>query len=180
MSVSDAPEDSGTGAPRQSYNFAPGYFGVVYRADTPDYGAGPRRDAAHSDDACKEGTGGKEQTTYKLQSMKWGLVPSWSKRNPDYSSMLKTINCRSDSLLSSGGMWASMKSRKRCIVIAQGFFEWLKTGPKDKLPHYVKRKDDQVMCFAGLWDCVQYNGQFQFHLSRRPPELLACHSNAIQ
>ncbi|KAL1836594.1 hypothetical protein VTK73DRAFT_5015 [Phialemonium thermophilum] len=30
-------------APRQSYNFAPGYFGIVYRADTPDWGAGPAR-----------------------------------------------------------------------------------------------------------------------------------------
>ncbi len=158
MPVSEAPEDSGSDAPRQSYNFAPGYFGVVYRADTPDFGAGPRRDTVHADNAGSSVTDGSEQTTYRLQSMKWGLVPSWSKRNPDYASMLKTINCRSDSLLSPGGLWASMKSRKRCIVIAQGFFEWLKTGPKDKLPHYVKRKDNQVMCFAGLWDCVQYDG----------------------
>ncbi|EOO03068.1 putative duf159 domain-containing protein [Phaeoacremonium minimum UCRPA7] len=79
--------------------------------------------------------------------MKWGLIPFWTKRNPDYGSMLKTINCRDDSLAMAGGMWASMKGRKRCIVIAQGFYEWLKVG-KDKVPHFVKRKDGHLMCFA--------------------------------
>lgn len=52
-----------------------------------------------------------------------------------------------------------MKKGKRCIVIAQGFYEWLKKqGSKEKIPHYTKRKDGQLMCFAGLWDCVQYEG----------------------
>lgn len=52
-----------------------------------------------------------------------------------------------------------MKKGKRCIVIAQGFYEWLKkNGAKEKIPHYTKRKDGQLMCFAGLWDCVQYEG----------------------
>ncbi|OAA53034.1 DDHD domain protein [Cordyceps fumosorosea ARSEF 2679] len=154
MPVGDAPDDDGNDAPRQSYNFAPGYYGAVYRADTPDHGAGPAPPGAadgiqHQDDG---------KFSYKIQSMKWGLIPFWSKRNPDYASMLKTINCRSDSLSNPGGMWATMKARKRCVVIAQGFYEWLKTGPKDKLPHYVKRTDGQLLCFAGLWDCVQYDG----------------------
>jgi putative SOS response-associated peptidase YedK len=88
--------------------------------------------------------------------MKWGLVPFWTKRNPDYSSVIKTINCRDDSLAQNGGMWNTMKARKRCLVIAQGFYEWLKVGPKEKVPHYVKRKDGKLMCLAGLWDCVRY------------------------
>ncbi len=52
-----------------------------------------------------------------------------------------------------------MKGRKRCIVVAQGFYKWLKPGgpgSKEKIPHFVKRKDGKLMCFAGLWDCVQY------------------------
>jgi putative SOS response-associated peptidase YedK len=88
--------------------------------------------------------------------MKWGLVPFWTKRNPDYSSVMKTINCRDDSLAQNGGMWNTMKARKRCLVIAQGFYEWLKVGPKEKVPHFVKRKDGKLMCLAGLWDCVRY------------------------
>jgi putative SOS response-associated peptidase YedK len=56
-----------------------------------------------------------------------GLVPFWTKRNPDYGSKMKTINCRDDSLIEDRGMWTTMKKKKRCIVIAQGFFEWLKS-----------------------------------------------------
>lgn len=186
MPVWDAPADEGDGAPRQSYNFAPGYHGIVYRADVPDWGAGPRREAkakaskgakAADEDALTQTeavphdepveteTGGESEsgeTHYKLQSMKWGLIPFWTKRNPDYGAVMKTINCRDDSLAQAGGMWSSMKGRKRCIVVAQGFYEWLKSG-KDKMPHFVKRKDGRLMCFAGLWDCVQYEGKWPFH-----------------
>lgn len=179
MDVYDAPADEGDGAPRQSYNFAPGYHGIVYRADVPDYGAGPRREAKSKSgkssiknaataeaeipaETTKETADtaddaqSSEGTHFKLQSMKWGLIPFWTKRNPDYGAMMKTINCRSDSLSQTGGMWSSMKGRKRCVIIAQGFYEWLKTGPRDKSPHFVKRKDGKLMCFAGLWDCVRY------------------------
>lgn len=158
MPVADAPEDEGDNAPRRTFNFAPGYHGLVYRADTSDRGAGSHH---HSDTTRTAGAEQPSETetteaTYKLQSMKWGLIPFWTKRNPDYGTIMKSINCRDDSLSTPGGMWSSMKARKRCIVIAEGFFEWLKTGPKNKLPHYIKRRDGQLMCFAGLWDCVEY------------------------
>lgn len=72
---------------------------------------------------------------------------------------MRTINCRDDSLIENRGMWNTMKQRKRCIVVAEGFYEWLKkNNGKEKLPHFVKRKDGQLMCLAGLWDCVQYEG----------------------
>ena len=72
---------------------------------------------------------------------------------------MKTINCRDDSLIENRGMWNTMKQRKRCIVVAEGFYEWLKkNNGKEKIPHFTKRKDDQLMCFAGLWDMVQYEG----------------------
>lgn len=189
--VSEAPPTQRQqGAPRQSYNFCPGYHGVVYRAEVPDWGAGPRRRGRGGGDGDGGGDGededtreheqqtpspakdhhhrpndstanDKEELRYKLQSMKWGLIPFWTKRNPDYGSMLKTINCRDDSLSQQGGMWASMKARKRCVVVAQGFYEWLKKdGVKEKIPHYVKRKDGKLMCMAGLWDVVQYDGEF--------------------
>ncbi|KAF4999704.1 hypothetical protein FGRMN_2269 [Fusarium graminum] len=158
MEVDETPEDTGDGAPRHTYNFAPGSQGVVYRANTSDQGTGQETHHHNSkaSDATKHAHA-NDHTKFGLQSMKWGLIPSWTKRNPDFGSMLKTINCRDDSLGSPGGLWASMKARKRCVVIAQGFYEWLKVG-KDKLPHYVKRKDGHLMCFAGLWDCVQYEG----------------------
>ncbi|KAG6030156.1 hypothetical protein E4U41_000167 [Claviceps citrina] len=158
----DEPSPSGGAhAPRQSYNFAPGYHGVVYRADTPDWGAGPG--PGPGPDGAVPAPPPAQQPKkhrYKLQTMKWGLVPSWTKRNPDYRTLMRTINCRDDSLASPGGLWASMKGRKRCVVLAQGFYEWLKTGPREKQPHFVRRKDGRLMCFAGLWDCVRYEGSW--------------------
>ncbi|ESZ90473.1 hypothetical protein SBOR_9145 [Sclerotinia borealis F-4128] len=175
MPVGEAPDDEGAGAPRQSYNFAPGYHGIVYRANVPDWGAGPRQHKqagadehgtedrsateleAAEPDVIEQEKRANETVHYKLQSMKWGLIPFWTKRNPDYGSMMKTINCRDDSLIENRGMWNTMKQKKRCIIIAEGFYEWLKNG-KEKVPHYIKRKDGQLMCMAGLWDVVQYEG----------------------
>ncbi|QBZ63527.1 hypothetical protein PoMZ_05209 [Pyricularia oryzae] len=152
------------GQPRQSYNFAPGYYGVVYRADTPDWGAGPRKgEDEDKDDSDQEQSPSTDQPHYKLQAMKWGLIPFWTKRNPDYSSMMKTINCRDDSLAANGGMWNTMKARKRCIVIAEGFYEWLKVGPKERVPYYIKRKDGGLLLLAGLWDCVKYENDDRKH-----------------
>ncbi|CEJ92200.1 hypothetical protein VHEMI07866 [[Torrubiella] hemipterigena] len=158
MPVGESPGDDTGASPRSTYNFAPGYFGLVYRAND----SGSQSDAKESTGSTDSLTTGPQDntrtTSYKMQSMKWGLIPSWTKRNPNYSTMLKTINCRDDSLATPGGMWSSMKAHKRCIVLAQGFFEWLQVGPKSKVPHYVKRKDGRLMCIAGLWDSVQYEG----------------------
>lgn len=173
MPADDVPDDDNDRI-RQSYNFAPGYHGLIYRADTPDSGAGSQDHDNEKDDTAEpspkraktshatshsvDGLATKE-TKYKIQAAKWGLVPFWTKRAPDYSSQMRTINCRDDSLIENRGMWNTMKQRKRCIVVAEGFYEWLKkNNGKEKLPHFVKRKDGELMCFAGLWDCVQYEG----------------------
>lgn len=153
MQVDEAPDDDQV---RETYNFAPGYYGAVYRAEPSDHRHGNQQadSADHQTD--------EPNTKYKLQSMKWGLVPFWTKRQPDYGSLMRTINCRDDSLVEDRGMWTSMKRRKRCVVVCQGFYEWLKKGPggKEKVPHFVKRRDGELMCFAGLWDCVSYEGIF--------------------
>ena len=164
MPVAEAPDDADV---RETYNFAPGHHGLVYRADVPDHGPDSRphdndqlpRDEKNQTDVPSIQLGDPKETRYKLQAMKWGLIPFWTKRNPDYGTVMKTINARADSLAGKGGMWTTMKHRKRCIVVAQGFYEWLKkNGGKEKIPHFVKRQDEQLMCFAGLWDCVQYEG----------------------
>lgn len=166
MPVDEAPEDSEV---RETFNFAPGNYGVVYRTNTSDHGyidAGVQdAEIAHepSEEQMEEAHQDhvqEKKLKHKLQSMKWGLVPFWTKRQPDYGSLMRTINCRDDSLIEDRGMWTTMKRRKRCVVICQGFYEWLKKGPggKEKIPHFVKRKDGGLMCLAGLWDCVTYEG----------------------
>lgn len=164
--VDDIPDDDQF---RESYNFAPGNFGIVYRADTA--GQGHHEHEAHDDDeeqhenegqeSKSQQGGGKGEPRYIIQPMKWGLIPFWTKRNPDYGSLMKTINCREDSLVEDRGMWTTMKRKKRCVVVCQGFYEWLRKGPggKERVPYFVKRKDGGLMCFAGLWDCVRYEGR---------------------
>ena len=73
-------EDDGDHAPpRQSYNFAPGYHGLVYREDVPDWGAGPRHHKAGEGEMASEDEAGTLEKVvsgdvhYKLQSMKWGM-----------------------------------------------------------------------------------------------------------
>lgn len=78
MPVADAPDDDEA---RQTYNFAPGYHGLVYRADVPDSGAGNRHqrqhrdneDEATADDGIPPQIEEPKETRYKLQAMKWGV-----------------------------------------------------------------------------------------------------------
>ncbi|EPE03096.1 hypothetical protein F503_08710 [Ophiostoma piceae UAMH 11346] len=135
-----------------TYNFAPGFHGIVIRP-VRDFKASGKTGTKDIKDTDK-----CEGPRYQLQVMKWGLVPSWMRRRPDYSSMLKTINCRSDSLASGSGMWAGLRSRKRCIVVASGFYEWLNKGPKERVPHYIRRRDGLPLLMAGLWDRVVFDG----------------------
>lgn len=170
MDVDEWPDDDQV---RQTYNFAPGTTGLVYRAVGPERESGRGHDDNASGPAETAGTSSPPEastaaattitttptTKHKLQPMRWGLIPHWTKRAPDYASQMRTINARDDSLAQSGGLWNTMKQRKRCIVVCEGFYEWLKkNGGRDKQPHFVKRKDGQLMCFAGLWDRVRYEG----------------------
>lgn len=160
MPVDEAPEDDEI---RETYNFAPGNIGAIYRADTPNYNVEAHHDKELelTDTTEPESREKDTRIQYKLQGMKWGLVPFWAKRQPDYGSLMRTINCRDDSLIEDRGMWTSMKRKKRCVVVCQGYYEWLKRGPggKEKIPHYTRRKDEDLMYLAGLWDCVTYEGK---------------------
>ena len=85
--------------------------------------------------------------TRHLDLLKWGLIPSWAK-DPSIGS--KMINARSETVHEKRAFRSALKSR-RCIIPANGFYEWQEVGGKKK-PLYVKIKDDGPMVFAGLWD----------------------------
>ncbi|KAI0742758.1 hypothetical protein C8Q80DRAFT_1190615 [Daedaleopsis nitida] len=90
-----------------------------------------------------------------LHTMRWGIVPHYVKHEDP---TLKTINARCEALIEEPrGMWASIKGRKRCAVVCQGYYEWLKKG-KERLPHFTKHADGRLMLLAGLWDCVVLEG----------------------
>lgn len=94
-----------------------------------------------------------------IDCMKWGLVPHWTEAPPTHGSLLNTINARDDKVVEPRGLWSTVKGKRRCIILCEGFFEWLNKG-KDKIPHFTKRTgaDEPLMCLAGLWDSVTYKG----------------------
>ncbi|GAA5933929.1 hypothetical protein JCM10213_008475 [Rhodosporidiobolus nylandii] len=95
---------------------------------------------------------------YELDLLVWGLIPHWFREPP--TAGLSTINAQCESVFEGKPSWRGPREDKRCVVVAQGFFEWLTKG-KDKVPHFIKRKDGKLMVFAGLWDHCDYKGAFQ-------------------
>ncbi len=80
----------------------------------------------------------------RLGTMRWGLVPSWS---ADPSSGPRPINARAESLLERPA-FADAVVRRRCIVAADGFYEW----DADRRPVHLGSPDGAPLAFAAVWD----------------------------
>ncbi|HEX5094882.1 MAG TPA: SOS response-associated peptidase [Acidimicrobiia bacterium] len=111
----------------------------------PDYNVTPRADVPVV--AVSRG----ERT---LDLVRWGLVPSWAK---DLSIGDKLINARADTVASKPAYKRAFVKR-RCIVPADGFYEWKElaapagTKKKVKQPYFIRRRDGEPLAFAGLWE----------------------------
>ena len=82
-----------------------------------------------------------------LDLLKWGLLPSWAKAP---ATAQRPINARAETVAISG-MFRRAFAQRRCLVPAEAFYEWRKTGGP-KVPYAFARKDRQPMAFAGLWE----------------------------
>jgi len=80
--------------------------------------------------------------------MRWGLIPYWAK---DASIGLKTINAMSETAAVKPVFRDAFKYR-RCLIPADGFYEWKKIGPKQKQAYNFGTLQGSVFAFAGLWD----------------------------
>jgi putative SOS response-associated peptidase YedK len=79
----------------------------------------------------------------------WGLIPFWAK-DPSIGSRM--INARSETLAEKNSFKNPYK-RRRCLVLADGFYEWAKvSGQKTKQPYYFRLEDGAPFAFAGLWE----------------------------
>lgn len=83
-----------------------------------------------------------------MRPMTWGLIPRWTK--PGEKPKVTPINARSETLTEKP-MFRSLITSRRCVVPANGFYEWQR-HEKGKQPFYITRDDDQPMLFAGLYD----------------------------
>lgn len=75
------------------------------------------------------------------------VLHRWFKEPPNAG--LSTINAQCESVFEGKPSWRGPRENKRCVVIAQGFYEWLQKG-KEKIPHFVKRKDGKLMAFGAF------------------------------
>ena len=81
------------------------------------------------------------------QFLRWGLVPFWAK---DLKIGYRMINAKAETLAERSAFRNAFKKR-RCLVIADGFFEWRKEG-KEKIPTYIFLKSREPFASAGLWE----------------------------
>jgi putative SOS response-associated peptidase YedK len=82
-----------------------------------------------------------------ISLLSWGLVPSYAK---DAKGAARMINARAETVATSGA-FASSFAKRRCLVPADGWYEWVKLGPKEKQAYFMTPRDGGIVAFAGLW-----------------------------
>jgi putative SOS response-associated peptidase YedK len=84
----------------------------------------------------------------KMGFLRWGLIPPFAK---DMSIGHKMINARSETLLEKPSFRTAYK-KKRCLIIADSFYEWKRLDDKKKIPMRIKLKSEELFAMAGLWE----------------------------
>lgn len=90
---------------------------------------------------------GDESAARTLDTFEWGLIPHWAK---DPTIGAKMINARAETVYEKPSFKTSL-IRRRCIIPADGFYEWDKISGS-RQPFHFRRKDGELFGFAGLWD----------------------------
>ena len=90
----------------------------------------------------------EDHGTVEVRGMNWGLIPKWTK--PGERPKVAPINARSETLTEKP-MFRSLVKYRRCVVPANGFYEWKRTAD-GKQPYYIEPATGQLMLFAGLFD----------------------------
>jgi putative SOS response-associated peptidase YedK len=112
-----------------------------------------------------------DESTRRVRSMRWGLVPPWVKAavdgSPDTKKGPLLINARAETVTSSPAFRNSAKS-KRCLVPMDGWYEW-KGDKGAKTPFYMYGGDGEMLFMAGLWSTWRPKGA-----PKDAPPLLSC------
>ena len=112
---------------------------------TPSYNVAPTQEVA----AVLE-----EDEKRKLETFRWGLIPSWAK---DPAIGNKTINARAETVPEKPSFRSAFK-RRRCLIVADGFYEWKKADGGAKQPYHIRMEDSSPFAFAGLWETWDGDG----------------------
>ncbi|MGA8978961.1 MAG: SOS response-associated peptidase [Pedococcus sp.] len=128
-------------------------------AGAPDWNLAPSKQApvilSRAPRDTDESYAAEQGAVRQLRLLTWGLVPSWSK---DLKIGMRMINARAESVLEKGS-FAKAAASRRCLVPAQGWYEWQKSpvatdakGNPRKQPFFIHRADGDVVAFAGLYE----------------------------
>jgi len=85
-------------------------------------------------------------------AMRWGLIPSWAK-----DKKTPFINARADTAATKPAFRSAFKKR-RCLIVADGYYEWKKLDAKTKQPHLFRLKSGDPFTFAGIWETWKGEG----------------------
>lgn len=119
----------------------------------PDYNVAPTKPVYAVLTRAQRGEEGEpaKDVARELRVIRWGLVPFWAK-DPAIGSRL--INARVETV-DAKPSFRSAFAKRRCLLPADGFYEWLKVddqGKARKQPYYIHRADGGVLAFAGLYE----------------------------
>ncbi|WP_286231985.1 SOS response-associated peptidase [Neobacillus mesonae] len=84
----------------------------------------------------------------RMGYLKWGLIPPWAK---DLSIGNRLINARAETLAEKPSFKNAFR-KKRCLIIADSFYEWRRHEDKTKTPMRIKLKSDGLFALAGIWE----------------------------
>jgi putative SOS response-associated peptidase YedK len=102
--------------------------------------------------AVAEGRVEQGRRLRQLGAFRWGLIPSWAK-DPSVGSRM--INARAETVATRTA-YRDALARRRCVIPADGFYEWQVTeddsGRRHKVPHLIRHRDGSPLAFAGLWE----------------------------
>ncbi len=105
----------------------------------------------------------------RLDSLRWGLVPFWAK---DPRIGARMINARAETAATKNAFRSSL-TKRRCIIPADGFYEWQRVeGSKRKQPMFISRPDSVPFAFAGLW--AVWRDRDNLDVDGEPLELHSC------
>ncbi len=91
----------------------------------------------------------EDGSTRTLDAFRWGLVPSWAK---DVKIGARMINARAETVATKPAFRRAFAGR-RCIIPADGFYEWaVRADDSKKQPYFIHRPDGEPFAFAGLWE----------------------------
>ena len=133
----------------------------------PDYNVAPTKPVyavlTRGERGSADGAGGPaKDVARELRVIRWGLVPSWAK-DPAIGSRM--INARVETV-DSKPSFRSAFTKRRCLLPADGFYEWIKVeqdGKTRKQPYYIRRADDGELAFAGLYELWRDKSQPDDH-----------------